>query len=146
MYSGCVCEGVLDETDIGIDRLKKRVCPLYSSRPHPTTEGLDRTKRLALPSTGGFLLPGCEQGRESFPAFRTELKHRLILLGFGTDDFGTRTYTIGFAGSQAVRLKLELHHQQSWVSSLLAVELSISRALLSCKPTPTGSVSLDDTD
>lgn len=69
MYSGCVCKGVSGKINIWVDRLKKKDCPLYLSRPRIG---------LALPRVGRFFLPDCELGHESFPAFGLELKH----LGF----------------------------------------------------------------
>lgn len=116
-YSGLVCKAVLGEIHIRVDRLRKIDCPLCLSRPQIG---------LALPRVGGFFLPDCELGQESFPAFGLTLKHRLFL-GFKTADFGTRNYTIGSARSQAASLGLELHHQQSWVCSSLTVGLRTSQ-------------------
>lgn len=87
-------------------------------------------KRLALPRVGGFLLPGCELEHKFFQPLDLNWNTSLLLLDFETADLGTRTYTIGSAGSQAVRLRLELHRQQSWISSLLTIAQSISRAFL----------------
>ena len=55
-----------------VGRIKQTVLPNVVG-PHPSTEGLNRTKRLRE------LLPNCLHRDISLPAFRLQLKHWFFL-------------------------------------------------------------------
>lgn len=72
-------------------------------------ENVNKTKWLDFPTSK----------REFFAAFGSQLKHLLFLGLELTDGPLAGNYAIGFPGSQAFGLTLELHHWSFWVSSLL---------------------------
>ena len=72
-----------------------------------STEDLNGAKRL---SEKELLLPDCfELGLQSFPAFGLKLKQWLFL-DLKLASFQTATEMTGSPGSQAFRLRLELHY------------------------------------
>ena len=112
----------LDKTNIWIRRLSKADDPpqsrwAWSNLMKPWLEQRD------WPSHRYQSLTDCHELRHSsFPAFGLELRLWLFL-GPEPAGFQTRTYTITSSDSWVFRLRLELYHQLSWVSSLSTADL-----------------------
>ena len=78
---------------------------------------------------------GCSELRECF-FLAFELVKQCLSLGLEPASVWTGTSMVGFPGSPAFRLRLELYHQLSWVSRLPTADLGTSQPPSLCELTP----------